>query len=72
MKQLCEGGIDEMMPPTEEQVKMWTTFYPCYFNSDFSLEQGRRLPKSLCVKNPRPDEIAWALKELGYRSITHN
>jgi len=72
MKKLVNGETEELFPPTEEEIKKWHTFYLCYFNSEFSLEQGRRLPKELCVKNPRPDEISDALKQLGYRSILHH
>lgn len=43
-----------------------------YFNNEMSLGAGRRLGLNKCVKNPRPDEIAEALKQLGYRSICHH
>jgi hypothetical protein len=69
MKQLVEGGADHMLPPTKEEVKEWKTFYLLYFNSEKSIKEGRRLPKSLCVKNPRPDEVSEALGKLGFRSI---
>jgi len=33
MKKLCDGGLDEMLPPSTEDVKSWTTFYLIYFNA---------------------------------------
>jgi signal recognition particle subunit SEC65 len=69
---LVDGGIDEILPPTSEEIKTWKTLYLTYFNSEKSLADGRRLPLSKCVKNPRPDEISEALRQLGYRSICHH
>ena len=69
MKQLVEGGADALIPPSKEEVKEWKAFYLCYFNSDFSEKQGRRLPKYLCVPNPRPDEVVSALQSFGIRCI---
>lgn len=61
MQKLVEGGVDEILPPTSDEVKGWKTFYLMYFNSDKSLSDGRRLPLKFCVKNPRPDEISQSL-----------
>ena len=72
MKQLVEGDVDEIIPPSQEDVKGWKTIFLCYFNSAKSLQEGRRLPINLCVKNPRPDEICDALKSFGFRSIFHS
>ena len=72
MKSLVDGNIDEMIPPTTEEIKQWKTFYLMYFNNEMSLGAGRRLGLNKCVRNPRPDEIAEALKQLGYRSICHH
>ena len=63
--------MDEIVPPTQDDVKGWKTIFLCYFNIEKSLQEGRRLPNKLCVKNPRPDEICDALKTLGFRSIYH-
>jgi hypothetical protein len=71
MRQLVEGGVDELLPPSEEEVKGGKTFYLQYFNADKSQAEGRRLPLSKCVKNPRPDEVSEALRQLGYKSICH-
>ena len=40
-----------------------------YFNSNFSVKQGRALPLKYCVRNPRPDEIMEALRSLQIRAI---
>lgn len=69
MKQIVEGGTESILPPTKDEVKEWKTFYLLYFNSEKSVQEGRRLPKSLCIKNPRPEEISEALGRLGFRSI---
>lgn len=57
------------MPPKQEEIKAWSAVYLSYFNSDFSVKQGRKLPKYLCVQNPRPDEIINALKSLGIKYV---
>lgn len=72
MQKLVDGDVEDILPPSEDEVKSWCTFYLMYFNNEMSVAQGRRLPLNLCVKNPRPDEILEALKKLGYRSICHH
>ena len=57
MTKLVTGGVDLILPPSKEELKPWKSLDLCYFNSELSYKQGRRLPKYLCVKNPRPDEI---------------
>jgi signal recognition particle subunit SEC65 len=69
MKQLVAGGIDIMIPPSKEEMKSWKSLYLCYFNSELSVKEGRRLPKYLCVKNPRPDEVIQALAHLGIKTV---
>ena len=45
--------------------------WPEYFDSELTRAQGRRLPKTLCVKNPSLDIIAKGamLLDLEYRII---
>jgi len=69
MQNLVEGGSNELVPPTIQEVKEWKTLYPMYLNNEFSSKNGRRLPIKLCVKNPRPDEIYDAIKSLGIRGM---
>jgi len=38
-----------------------------YFNSNFSRREGRRLPLSQCVKNPKLEELVKAAERLGYK-----
>jgi len=38
MKKLVSGDVEDLFPPTEEEIKQWHTFYLCYFNNEFSLE----------------------------------
>jgi hypothetical protein len=57
MRQLVAGGVEAILPPSKEELKSYKAVYLCYFNSELSAKQGRRLPLKLCVKNPRPDEI---------------
>ena len=39
--------------------------YPAYFDSRLSRGMGRRVPKELAVKDPRPEEIVAAARSLG-------
>ncbi len=39
--------------------------WPAYFDASISRRLGRRLPRSLSVANPSPEEIARALEDLG-------
>jgi|LauGreDrversion4_2_1035121.scaffolds.fasta_scaffold95167_3 deoxyhypusine synthase len=36
MRQLVDGGVDELLPPSEDEVKEWKTFYLQYFNASKS------------------------------------
>ena len=69
MKKLVEGGTEQLIPPSKEEIAEWKGVYLSYFNSDLSAKHGRMLPKKLCIKNPRPDEVTRALNSLGIRSI---
>lgn len=69
MKQLAEGGVDLILPPTKDELKSWKSIYLCYFNSELSYKQGRRLPTKFCVKNPRPDEVLQAVSSLGLKTV---
>lgn len=40
--------------------------WPHYFDASLSRNQGRRVPKSLAVQNPKVEEIATAARDLGY------
>ena len=68
MKKLVADGAGALIPPSQEEMKEWKGVYMSYFNSDLSVKKGRMMPKSLCVKNPRPDEITQAIGRLGIRS----
>ena len=46
-------------------VKSWNCLYPLYFFVDKTREQGRRLPKQLCVKYPQIPAIHHVLKGFG-------
>jgi hypothetical protein len=69
MKKVVDGEDDSLIPPTLEEVKDWKAFYLSYFNSDFSMKNGRMLPLEFCVKNPRPDELMEAFRTLQIRAI---
>ena len=69
MKKMISDGGDEFIPPSQDEIKDFKAFYLSYFNSDFSVKQGRMLPLDLCVKNPRPDEIMEAFRALKIRAV---
>ncbi len=39
--------------------------YPAYIDSSLSRKEGRKIPKSIAVHNPRVEEIVRAAEELG-------
>ena len=39
-------------------MRSWISIYPCYINSARKLEEGRRLPKTLCCPNPHIQQMA--------------
>jgi len=43
--------------------------YPAYLDSSLSRKEGRRIPRSIAVHNPRPEEIIRAAEELGLNPI---
>ena len=58
IKKICDGGADDILPPTAEESKNWKVIYPCYYNAEFSYKQGRAYPLKYCVKNPQLSEIS--------------
>jgi signal recognition particle subunit SEC65 len=45
-------------------------FWLNYFDQNLGRKQGRKLPKSLTVPNPKPEEILKVCRELGYECET--
>jgi len=43
--------------------------YPAYIDSSLSRKEGRRIPKSIAVHNPRVEEIVRAAEELGLNPV---
>jgi signal recognition particle subunit SRP19 len=43
--------------------------WPAYFDADRSRSEGRRVPESLAVTNPTVDEIAEAVRQVGYDAV---
>ena len=52
-----------------EQFKHWSCIYPVYFDVSRSLQEGRRVPLKLAVKNPMAKELAEATASLGVQSV---
>lgn len=48
-----------------EEFKTWNLLYPCYFDIDKTHAEGRRVSKSLAVKNPQAFTISEGLRSLG-------
>lgn len=69
MKKTISGGLQDIIPPSQEEVKDWKGCYLSYWNAEFSVKQGRILPLKFCVKNPRPDEVMEAFRSLKIRAI---
>ena len=58
------------MPQIDPSVfKKWHSIYPCYMNSNTSIQDGRRLPRSVCVPNPQVPEISMCLSGLRLRHV---
>ena len=43
--------------------------WPAYFDADRSRAEGRRVPQSMAVTDPSVDEIAKAVKQVGYDAV---
>ena len=69
IKKLISGGMQELVPPSQEEIKDWRACYLSYWNAELSVKKGRILPLSHCVKNPRPNEILEAFHALQIRAI---
>jgi signal recognition particle subunit SRP19 len=52
-----------------EQFKTWSCIYPVYFDASRSLQEGRRVPLHLAVKNPLAKDMAEAAASLGIQSV---
>jgi len=50
-------------------VKKWNIIYPCYFDKNKTLVEGRRLPKENCIEEPNIHILAMALNLLKVRHI---
>jgi signal recognition particle subunit SRP19 len=52
-----------------EQFKHWSCVYPVYFDASRTLQEGRKVPLKLAIKNPMAKELAEATTSLGIRSV---
>ena len=43
--------------------------WPAYFDASRSRKEGRRVPVDLAVEDPSVDEIAQAVKQVGYDAV---
>lgn len=43
--------------------------WPAYLDADRTRSEGRRVPLSLAVEAPTPDEIARAVQQVGYDAV---
>lgn len=61
MKQKAQAGaFGEMMHMVENVI------WPAYLDEDRSRGEGRRVPRDLSVPDPTVEEIAAAVKQIGY------
>ena len=63
------GQAPQMQQIDPTVFKRWYSLYPCYINSNLSLQKGRRQPRSLCVPNPQLPEISHCLSFLRLRHV---
>jgi len=52
-----------------EQFKHWACIYPVYFDASRTLQEGRKVPLKLAIKNPMAKELAEATTSLGIQSV---
>ncbi len=45
------------------------TLYPAYFDGELSRRLGRRVPQDLAVDDPDVDEVANAVRQVGYDAV---
>lgn len=57
-------GYDEMSPEAKRELKMMQIVYPCYFDKNRTVQEGRRLPVNKCVENPLAKTILDACRIL--------
>ncbi|MFB6110623.1 MAG: signal recognition particle subunit SRP19 [Halodesulfurarchaeum sp.] len=43
--------------------------WPAYFDATRSRSEGRRVPESMAVEDPDPEEIAEAVRQVGYDAV---
>jgi len=43
--------------------------WPAYLDADLSRADGRRVPKAMAVEDPSVDEIAEAVRQVGYDAL---
>lgn len=43
--------------------------WPAYFDGALSRAEGRRVPESMAVEEPTVDEVAKAVKQVGYDAV---
>jgi len=64
-----QGG-PKFIPESEaKNYKNFQTVYPCYFDINRSLKEGRRVGKQYAVENPLAFEIVHAYQSMGLRAV---
>ena len=56
-------------PQDMEQFKRWSCIYPVYFDASRTLQEGRRVPLHIAVKNPLAKDVAEAAGSLDIQSV---
>jgi len=52
-----------------EQFKRWSCIYPVYFDVSRTLQEGRRVPLHMAVRNPLAKDLAEAAASMGIQSV---
>eukprot|EP01012_Entosiphon_sulcatum_P036963 TRINITY_DN47240_c0_g1_i1.p1 TRINITY_DN47240_c0_g1~~TRINITY_DN47240_c0_g1_i1.p1 ORF type:complete len:174 (-),score=26.18 TRINITY_DN47240_c0_g1_i1:14-514(-) len=66
--QMDRAQYERQQQEIREKIAPFQTVYPVYMNSAKTQQEGRRLPKELCVENPTAVEIYQCAAKLGFQA----
>ncbi|KAH3903642.1 RNA-binding signal recognition particle subunit SEC65 SCDLUD_001287 [Saccharomycodes ludwigii] len=63
------SSVSNAKKANSAKVKQFSVIYPCYFDKNRSLKQGRRVPLELSIENPLAQSIAEVCLQLRYEIL---